>query len=135
MCATACMAGQDCPSLPCSCGDSSVINTSNCADGCCATEAVACPDACKDNGGWANGGSTTGSGGAGGSSGGGAAFGASCTMNADCQSTICFQVNTNDDTVHECTKVCTFGGDECDAGWDCSEITSGGDTMYLCLLK
>jgi hypothetical protein len=128
-CAMMCSSGQDCQNLACSCGDGSVINTTACNNACCATAAEACPDSCKDNGGWGSGsGASTGSGQS------GAAFGEDCASNADCQSGICFHVNTNDDTVQKCTKACTFGGGECGAGWDCAEITNAGDTTYLCIL-
>ena len=53
-------------------------------------------------------------------------FGAPCTENGDCDSTLCVQ--TPDGKV--CTRTCV---EDCPAGFECAANTTGGDNFYMCV--
>ncbi|APR83854.1 Hypothetical protein A7982_09203 [Minicystis rosea] len=128
-CEATCSSGDDCESVACECKDGSVVNSSSCNNGCCETEAGACPSACSDHGGWGS----SGGGGEGGGSSGGAGFDEECSSNSDCDSGVCFYVDPDDESTQKCTIECSFGGGECPSGWDCAEVQGGAQT--LCILQ
>lgn len=123
-CSETCSDGSECASVSCACKDGTTVDTQSCNNGCCETEAAACPGACADHGGWGSGG---------GGGGTGADLGESCSQDSDCASGLCFPVNLSDESDLQCTIECSFGGGECPSGWECAEVQGGAAT--LCILQ
>ncbi len=127
-CAATCSTGEECPNLVCECSDRSSVNTSACNNACCATEAEACPGSCEDHGGW----------GAGRRRAPGAARAAppsarTAPATASARATSASTSTPTTTPSRKCTKTCSFGGGECNAGWFCAEINGG--EKYLCLVQ
>ena len=136
VCEATCSSGDECESVACSCKDGTIVDSQSCNNGCCETEAGACPGACSDHGGWGSSGGNGGWGGNGGNGGGsssGAGFDEECSSNSDCESGVCFYVDVNDEDTQKCTIECSFGGGECPSGWDCAEVQGGAQT--ICILQ
>jgi hypothetical protein len=107
LCAQRCKHGDECPSRPCHCEDSTTVSMRFCQDGCCAPEEDTCSKACASHdgpaGSWnaARDGNKT---------------GAPCANDHACASGVCLH--------GACTKKCATFGD-CPPFWSCSPGMNG----------
>ncbi|MBI3206149.1 MAG: hypothetical protein HYZ29_31730 [Myxococcales bacterium] len=133
--------GDGCPSIPCECADDSIVNASFCDNGCCASQAATCTDACKDAGGWVGGGGNGGGGGnsggggsgnagGGGSGGGGNDVGGECKSDDGCKTQVCLFKGSA--TFGYCSKMCESFAD-CPSFWECEEV--GNASGKYCVQK
>ncbi|MEZ4375063.1 MAG: hypothetical protein R3B07_29900 [Polyangiaceae bacterium] len=130
-----------CPNIACFCNSGAVINSTYCDNGCCASEAVTCTDACADEDGWGGGqggsgqggsgqgGSGQGGSGQGGSGQGGGDVGDSCRDDSECSTRLCL-FDSAGSVVGYCTKPCGSFAD-CPTFWDCAEVSNGSGTYCV----